>query len=366
MRFNKVYYVGLEKPRWPSSAWDNMVAKGGLNLAAAGTDRKVHIDLAILSITSKCMYECDHCYERMNIDMEEIIPVDRWMDVITDMQEIGVGVIVLSGGEPMMRYDGLLDLVRFIDNDLSDIHIYTSGNGVTRDRVKTLKEAGLVAAAVGLDDIDPVRQNFLRGYEGAFSEAMNAIACFTSEGIFTYINTCLTKELVRAGDLWQLAEAAKEMNAGTIRLLEPKPCGGYLRQDIDQLFTEEDRRISTDFFLEMNTNSRYREYPVISYPAYFESSDQIGCTMGGLSQLYIDSKGNVEPCTFLPVSFGNIADEEFSQIFRRMRNAIPYPLHKLCPSIHLSESIREFSRSGRTLPVAHADIEQEWQSMFKP
>jgi len=36
----------------------------------------------------------------------------------------------------------------------------------------------------------------------------------------------------------------------------------------------------------------------------------------------IDSKGNVNPCVFLPVTFGNIMEEYFRSIYRRMRERI--------------------------------------------
>lgn len=365
IQYNDTYFCSMEKPHWPSKAWDYMAAKGGLNLAAAGTSYKAHIDLAILAITQKCYYKCKHCYEHNNIQIEDSVSINNWMKVISDFQKIGTGVIVLSGGEPMLRYEQILKLLESADKTLSDFHIYTSGYGVTRQKVSALKKAGLIAAGIGLDDIDPERQDALRGFKGAYREAVNAIHCFNSEGIFTYINTCLTKELVRSGDLWKLIEDAKKMNVGVIRLLEPKPCGGYLLENIDNLFNKDDRRIVTNFFLEVNKSRKYRNYPIVSYLNYLESPERLGCIMGGLYHLHIDSRGNVNPCVFLPVSFGNITENDFPYIYKKMRDAIPYSLHKKCPSLYLSESIREEKRQGKSLPIVYEDLKNDWQEMYK-
>jgi len=52
--------------------------------------------------------------------------------------------------------------------------------------------------------------------------------------------------------------------------------------------------------------------------------------MGGHAHFAIDGEGNVVPCVFLPVSFGNIRSEDVSAIYGRMRAAIPRPSHAGC------------------------------------
>jgi len=87
----------------------------------------------------------------------------------------------------------------------------------------------------------------------------------------------------------------------------------------------------------------------------------MGCMMGGLSHLTIDSKGNVNPCVFLPVTFGNIMKEDFATIYARMRMAIPRPVHKACPSITLAETIRGRLRAGIVSPVPFEALRDEWE-----
>jgi len=264
----------------------------------------------------------------------------------------------------MTDFDGVLQLLESGYKNLSDFHLHTSGRGVTIERAKRLREAGLTAAAVGLDDVDPVRHDRLRGVAGAHAEAVAALEAFHAAGVFTYVNVCLSRQLIRAGDLWRYFELAKRLNVGYIQMLEPRPCGGYFGNGQDVLLTETDRHAAAEFFLAGNGRRRYADYPLIHYVAYAESPARLGCQMGGLSHLYIDSVGNVNPCVFLPVTFGNIREEDFPAIYERMRAAVPRPLHRQCPSLDLMDALPAEFRDGRRLPVPHSLINEEWRALI--
>jgi MoaA/NifB/PqqE/SkfB family radical SAM enzyme len=364
VKFNNNYYFSLSVPRWPSIPFDRMVANGGLNIMVAGTPLKSQIDIAILAITRKCSYDCKHCYEHFNLADADSVPIERWKEVIEDIQKMGASIITLSGGEPLLRYNGLKELLGTADKNLSEFHIYTSGHQVNKEKALALKEAGLKAAAIGLDDVNPERHDNLRGYKGSYKEAIRAIKYFYEADVFTYLNLCLTKDLIRSGDLGKYYELAKDLNVGAIRLLEPRPCGGYFSHNADNLFSEIDRKVTTEFFIESNQLKKYKDYPFVTYQAYLEDPKRLGCLMGGLTHFHIDSIGHVEPCVFLPISFGNIMEEDFSDIFKKMRKAIPHPLHKQCPGVSLDETIKIKKNKGIPLPIPYREMEKEWQQMF--
>ncbi len=335
-----------------------------MNITAAGSGVKQNIDVAVLGVTRRCELHCRHCYERFRIGDQELVPIDRWNQVIRRLQEIGTNDIVLSGGEPMLRFDGVLELLDSGNRDLSDFHLHTSGRGVTRERAGTLKDAGLVAAAVGLDDVRPERHDALRGSPGAFHDAVQALRFFREAGVFTYVNMCATREMIRANDLERFYDLAKSLGVGFIELLEPRPCGGFLGGENGILLTQEDREKLETFYRAGNTLRKYRDHPILFYVAYIERPDRLGCLMGGLSHLHIDCLGNVNPCALLPVSFGNIMAEDFRDIYGRMRAAIPHPLHKECPSITLGKILRERSENGRCSPVPFESVRGEWEALF--
>lgn len=365
VRFGNHYYLSLTIPRWPSQAFDYMVSKGGLNIKAAGTPRKAQIDLAILGISRKCLYRCKHCYELFNLNEEETVPLERWRQVIQEIQAGGVNIIALSGGEPMLRFSGLVELLESADKSRSEFHLYTSGYGVTPEKASLLKQAGLKGAAVGLDDVDPQRHDVLRGFQGAYAQAVQSLKNFNQAGIFPYLNICLSKDLVRSGDLWDFLDLAKTWGAGALRLLEPKPCGGYLSEKATELFDLDDQKTVSEFFIKSNNHRKFRQHPLVIHEAYVERPDNLGCMMGGLTHLHIDSLGYVTPCVFLPIHFGNIQNEDFAAIYNRMRTAIPRPLHKQCPSVFLADTIRNHKDQGSSLPMPYTNIEREWTHMFE-
>jgi MoaA/NifB/PqqE/SkfB family radical SAM enzyme len=263
-------YPSLTFPRWPSPAFDRMVARGGLNLGAAGTPLKRQVDMAFLSVTRQCAYACRHCYERASLGGEESVPVSCWVEIVAHLQEQGVSVVVLTGGEPMLRLDRVLAILEAGRPDLSDFHLHTSGHGVTPENTRRLAAAGLVAAGVGLDDHDRERHDRLRGHEGAFEEATLALRCFREAGVFTYLNTCLTSDLVRGDGLARHLALARDLGVGTVRYLEPKPCGALFDGGAERLFTEDDRARVEAFVARANLGREHRGDPLVQYEALAE------------------------------------------------------------------------------------------------
>lgn len=364
VRMGDSTYVALTTPHYPSRAYDTMVAHGGFNAASAGSTHNRQISTALLAISGICNLHCKHCYEHFNIDNTTEVPIARWKEVIHVLQQRGTSVIVLTGGEPMLRLGGVLELLRSGDRNLSDFHLHTSGQGVTREKACMLKDAGLTAAAVGLDDVDEGRHDALRGYTGSYRNALDALRNFHAAGIFTYVNMCATRELIRSGGLWEYFDLAKSLNVGFIQVLEPRPVGGYLQNGTDALLTDDDRCILMRFVEEGNSRKEFRDHPIIYSVAKAESAEHAGCMMGGLFHFHIDSKGNVNPCVFLPVSFGNIMEESFEAIFARMREAVPRPLHIRCPSLQLEGIMRRELARKNTMPVSYESIKAEWHDVL--
>jgi MoaA/NifB/PqqE/SkfB family radical SAM enzyme len=364
-RLGKYYYgATMRIPRWPSPAFDRMVANGGLNIEAGLIAKKHQIDAAILGITRKCSYACEHCYDAFNHHDDDAVPVERWVETVRQLQECGTSVIVLSGGEPMLRYAAVLEILYRADLNLSDFHLHTSGAGVTPTHAKQLAEKGLVAAGIGLDYPDVERQDRFRGARGAFANAVNALEVFADAGVFTYTNLCLQKDLICGGALYDYLDLAKRLNVGGIQLLEPKPCGNYAGRQAEDLFSEADRNEVMKFFIDANQSKRFKEYPPVGYTAYYERPENFGCLMGGLSTLSIDGNGDVLPCTFVPVSFGNILSEDFDAIYRRMRGVISRPHSGTCAAVLLSEPIAQERRKRGNGTVHYEDFRQQWRAVF--
>jgi len=186
----------------------------------------------------------------------------------------------------------------------------------------------------------------------------------TLAGVFTCTNLCVTREPVRSGDLWRSFHFVKGLNVGLIETLEPRPCGEFASRGNDTRLTRDDRNTVMDFSLRGNTSGKFKDHPLICHVAFTEAPEQADCMMGGLSHLAIDSKGNVNPRVFLPVTFGNILTEDFAAIYVRIRRAIPQALHTECPSLAPAETPLQKGGGPDGFPIPHSSIKKEWERMF--
>jgi radical SAM protein with 4Fe4S-binding SPASM domain len=74
-----------------------------------------------------------------------------------------------------------------------------------------------------------------------------------------------------------------------------------------------------------NNLKAFKQYPAIAPMIIDEDREHFGCTAGGTDRFYINAKGDVQPCEFLNISFGNIATQPFEQIYEKMRTEFLTP-----------------------------------------
>ncbi|MCK4824188.1 SPASM domain-containing protein, partial [bacterium] len=67
------------------------------------------------------------------------------------------------------------------------------------------------------------------------------------------------------------------------------------------------------------------DYTFISAMIREESETLFGCTAGAIDRFYINAKGDLQPCEFLNISFGNIQNDDFEVIYNKMREVFDQP-----------------------------------------
>lgn len=356
---NGKFYSSLAVPGIPSEAYANSERNGVFNLLDERINKPRQIDTALLAITSNCPLNCSHCYEKANINSYISLTNDDWVETVRLLQEDGCGVIVLTGGEPLSDFERLLTILKSGDKNLSDFHIHTSGMTVTEEKVVQLKEAGLTAAGVGIDHYDESKNDRLRG-KGSWKSALKAIDLFVKHDILTYVNFCAVKEIANESGLMKYAEFVRDRGVALIELLEPRECGGF-KGEPSVLLGSGEKSALLNFMKKINLDKDYLDYPVIYYLAHLEGKEGLGCLMGGISHFYIDSAGNINPCVFMPVTFGNILKEDIRVILSRMRENIPYPLKTDCPAIAISKEVA----ADESHPVPFERVAGKFKELFR-
>jgi len=157
-------------------------------------------------------------------------------------------------------------------------------------------------------------------------------------------------------------EKAKEFKAAIIQLIKPKPAGGWL-EDGASAFSGEDIEQLKRLVESYNRDSRYKDYPSISAQAIEESKEQFGCTAGGTDRFYINAKGDVQPCEFLNISFGNIGRADFEVIYEKMRSCFEIPGECWLCEKYSKDILKQYKESKQdSLPLSEALSEEVYSN----
>ncbi len=286
------YHFGIYIPRFPSTSFSQFV-QTQMNWALPHKSPVNRFQSVHLAITNSCPLQCEHCYEWENLNREETFTTDELKAMITALQEEGCTQLHFTGGEPMVKMNRLEALVRHASGH-SECWINTSGLNLTLANALRLKQAGLTGVVVSLDHFEPDIHNAFRGSEHAFDWAIKAVRNANEAKLVTAFSICLTRSFVTEENMMRFAELAASSGVAFVQLLEPKVVGHYAGKDIK--LSDELLELAGKFYLNINFNTAFRDYPVFVYHGYYQR--KLGCVSGGSLSLYIDSAGFINACPF--------------------------------------------------------------------
>jgi MoaA/NifB/PqqE/SkfB family radical SAM enzyme/protein-L-isoaspartate O-methyltransferase len=312
VRFGGRFVVNTNFPPFPSRAFENL-AEGFRSLGDAGQRRLFSVTLAV---TNRCTYDCWHCYNAGR--SQEDLSLRTWKNVAAELQEMGAVMVTFTGGEPLLRND--LDEIVALFDERSCLVLGTTGAGLTAERARRLRDGGLFAVGISLDSTDRREHDRLRGHNGAFRTAVDALQIAGQAGLYPYVVAVATREFLRRGRFMRFMRFAAQCGALEVHLLEPGAVG-KLAGRTDVLLTAAESRMILDYQREVAEDD---QLPILSSYAYLEASEAFGCG-AGLTHLYIDGSGEVYPCQMVPLSFGNVGREPLARILHSMGNHFRQP-----------------------------------------
>lgn len=316
---------------------------------------KLPCTVALVSVTSACIYHCAHCYQRFDIGKD--VDLDTLISAVEYLQDNGIAFFNIEGGEPFMTFERLLALCSHID-DRSEIWINSTGYGINKARLRELKKKNLTAIMFSLHSYDQQTLNDFMGSNEAWQTMENAINLCHEEGIAVAFNSCIPLVDFKNGNFEKLMQKAKEFKAILVQIIKPKPSGAWLESGVEK-YTTDDFALIKKKVNQYNLNKEFVDYPAISAQIIEEDPEMFGCTAGGTDRLYINAKGDVQPCEFLNVSFGNIKDDSISDIYQNMRKIFEIPQNCIACEKYASIIFTIFRENNlRTLPLTK-DLSQK-------
>lgn len=273
-----------------------------------------------LCITNKCPNNCLYCSAK-NRQAEKELSKAEWINVINELQEMRTPIIGITGGEPLLRED-ILDIIRSIDSRSTAI-LFTSGFNLSYEKAKELKESGLFGIGISLDSYDKNIHNKNRNNEDAFDYALEALRNSNKAGLYTMAQTVILKENLDEEKLFKLFKLAKDNGAHEVKILEPILSGNLLTEkELSNVFYNDSDREKL-IKIQHKANKR-SDLPKISTFAFTESEAKFGCGAGN-QHSYISASGELYPCDFVPMSFGNVKEESIKKLWIEMNNHIGKP-----------------------------------------
>ncbi len=289
-------------PPAPSPAFDRMISAQ----VAALTRRRVP-DQVSIAIIRACPNNCLHCSapsRKGDILSSEVI--ER---VIGEALDLGSYMISFDGGEPMLRQD-LPNLVARVDERAISAS-FSSGYGLTEERAKSLKEAGLYAVRISIDSPHPEEHDRFRGREGAFDDALSGIKNALAAGLMT--DLFMVASPMNIDDLEDAYNLAAELGAHELSLYEIVAVGRW-SSHLDDVLSKADVDRLSRFHEEKN---RLAEGPRVTAFPRLLGPEMFGC-FAGRRWLHVDASGDVLPCAYMPISFGNVREKSLKEIWREM------------------------------------------------
>ena len=258
-------------------------------------------------------------------------PTEEAFRILDDISGYAKPVIVLSGGEPLLRKD-LFEIAKYGTEKGLRICIATNGSLVTDEICEAMKASGIRMVSLSLDgSTEDVHDNF-RNQKGAFAGVINAAGLFNKHGISFLINSSFTRR--NQEEIPKVYRLAKELGATAWYMFMIVPTGRG--EDImNELISKEDYEEILKWHYEMEKNEKDMLVRPTCAPHYyriilqkqkeegekferrslkFSTGGSKGCIAGQVIAL-IDVEGNVLPCSYFPKSAGNMREESFKDIW---------------------------------------------------
>ncbi len=295
-------------------------------------------------ITRRCNLGCVHCRSSSVPEAGDHpdFSFEKAKTILDDIASYASPVIVLSGGEPLLRPD-VFDIARYGAGKGLRMCMASNGTLVTEEVCHSIKEAGIRMVSLSLDGAKAETHDNFRNQIGAFAGTMNAIRLFKEHGIPFLINSSFTQR--NKDEIPEIYRLVKELGATAwyLFMIVPTGRGEDIMEELipEKLYDEilewhyQVEKEETELLMRPTCAPHY--YRIVRQKAkeegspfkrrnlQFSTGGSKGCLAGQLICL-IDVDGEVLPCSYFAKSAGNILTTSFkdiwekSELFLQLRN----------------------------------------------
>ncbi len=264
--------------------------------------------VGMVAVTYRCQCKCKHCgsgFYTRNKSGE--LTTQEVKNLVKQFPALNVDSVSYFGGEPLLR-DDICELVRYGRELGLGTVIDTNAVAFDEEAARRLAEAGLDMAFISIDSADAATHDKLRGTPGLFDRAVAAIGYCKKYGIIPRIATYVDREKLENGDFARLLELGEKLDV-EIRILLAILAGRWNEETEMKLTPEEIRRFKSM----LRPGRAYWEQDVCNSP-----DSNFVCAAVSKKMFYVIAYGEVTPCCYVPLSFGDARNEPLADILNRM------------------------------------------------
>jgi radical SAM protein len=307
-------------------------------------------------ITRACALKCVHCRAEAIPRRDPLeLTTDEGFRLIDELKEIGGPILVITGGDPMMRRD-VYDLISYGAKE-KGMRVALSPSAtalVTGKALAKAKDCGLLRTHISLDGSNAAIHDAFRQSPGSFRRTVEILDTLSELGMSIQIGTTVSRFSLH--DLPAIQEMISKYNVVMWNLFFLVPTGRGTAEDM--ISPEEHEQVfhwmydigkTAPFDVRSTAAMHYRRLVIQRRRAELAAEAQGGGNDGertrpagpaghltgagysfqdGLGQsamkgvndgsgfAFVDHLGNVCPSGFLSLPAGNLRDQSFTEIYR--------------------------------------------------
>jgi len=307
-----------------------------------GPVRQLPGPVVIWNLIRRCNLTCKHCYSISgDVDFPNELSTAEVFRVMDDLKAFRVPVLILSGGEPLMRRD-----IFEISSRAKAMRFYVglSSNGTLVDAAiaDRIRDIGYDYVGISLDGIGETHDRFRRK-QGAYQEALNGLRLLRDRGIKVGVRFTMTEdnaaELPRLLDLVEAEGFPKFYLSHLVYAGRGNKNRGddaawqTTRQAMDMVIDRAWRWIKSGSEMEVVTGNNDADAVYLLHWAERNVPHAMeglrarlvrwGGNSSGVNVANIDNLGNVHPDTmWWHYSLGNVKARPFSEIWSDLSDPI--------------------------------------------
>ncbi len=283
--------------------------------------------LIALNLTERCNLACEHCYLDAKVLKEGAVDelgTEELKRVLGEIAQVGPeAMVVLTGGEPMLRRD-LPELARHASGLGLMVVVGTNGMLLRPDRIRELQQAGVAGVGISVDSLTPETHDSFRGKKGAWMKTMQGIdACVDAQMPFQIHFSATDETADEIDDMVAFARDAGAMVLNVFFMVctgRGEKYSGISPEKYDHVL----RRVAKAAKAEKRLMVRAKcaphfkriaieidpEWAITAAHGY----DAGGC-IAATRYARITPNGDVTPCPFMENSAGSVKTQSFAEIW---------------------------------------------------